>query len=132
MTEGGCNCGQIHYKCEGDPIVVAQCHCRNCQRQSGSAFSVNLLLKGSQVTLEGELTTYEDKDTLTGNPVLRQFCGTCGSPIFSVPADGKGMMIVKLGTLDDPSPFKPGASVWTSTAMPWVEPAGKYKFEQNA
>ena len=93
---------------------------------------MNLLLKGSQVTLEGELTTYEDKDTLTGNPVLRQFCGTCGSPIFSVPADGKGMMIVKLGTLDDPSPFKPGASVWTSTAMPWVEPAGKYKFEQNA
>ncbi|WP_176593656.1 GFA family protein [Sphingobium sp. EM0848] len=132
MIEGGCNCGAVRYRCEGKPIVVAQCHCRNCQRQSGSAFSVNLLFKASAVTQEGELTVYEDKDTFSGNPVMRKFCGTCGSSVFSEPTDGKGMLIVKAGTLDDPSPYVPAVSVWTSTAMPWVElPAGQHKFERN-
>lgn len=133
MIEGGCNCGAVRYRCEGKPIVVAQCHCRNCQRQSGSAFSVNLLFKASAVTQEGALTVYEDKDTFSGNAVLRKFCGICGSPIFSEPTDGKDMLIVKAGTLDDPSAYVPGVSVWTSTAMPWVElAAGQYKFERNA
>jgi hypothetical protein len=132
MIEGGCNCGWIRYRCEGEPMVVAQCHCRNCQRQSGSAFSVNLLFKASAVTHEGELTVYEDKDSFSGNPVLRTFCGRCGSAIFSEPTDGKGGLIVKAGTLDDPAPFAPTVSIWTSTAMPWVEPAGRYRFERNS
>lgn len=133
MIEGGCNCGAVRYRAEGDPIVVAQCHCRNCQRQSGSAFSVNLLFKGDSVSAEGELTTYDDSDTFSGNSVLRKFCGRCGSPIFSEPTDGKGLMIVKAGTLDDPSAFVPTVSVWTSTALPWVTLSeSQYKFERNA
>lgn len=133
MIEGGCNCGAVRYRAEGDPIVVAQCHCSNCRKQSGSAFSVNLLFKASAVTQEGDLTVYEDKDTHSGNAVLRQFCGRCGSPIFSEPTDGKGLLIVKAGTLDDPAPFAPTVSVWTATALPWVTlPEGQYKVERNA
>lgn len=133
MIEGGCNCGGVRYKIEGKPVVVAQCHCRNCQRQSGSAFSVNLMVKADGVTTTGELTTYEDRDTHSGNPVLRRFCGTCGSPIFSELANGNGMVIVKVGTLDAPEAFKPSVSVWTSTKMPWVElPEGQHSFPQNA
>lgn len=133
MIEGGCNCGAVRYRAEGDPIVVAQCHCTNCQRQSGSAFSVNLLFKGTAVSQEGDLSVYEDKDTFSGNAVLRKFCGRCGSPIFSELTDGKGLLIVKAGTLDDPAPFVPTVSVWTSTALPWViRPEGQYAFEKNA
>lgn len=132
MIEGGCNCGAVRYRAEGAPIVVAQCHCTNCRRQSGSAFSVNLLFKGSAVTHEGALSVYEDKDTFSGNSVLRKFCGRCGSPVFSEPTDGKGMLIVKAGTLDDPAPFAPTVSVWTSTALPWVTlPEGQHRFEKN-
>lgn len=131
MIEGGCNCGDIRYRCEGAPVVVAQCHCRNCQRQSGSAFSVNLIFPESDVTLEGELSVYEDKDTFSGNSVMRKFCGTCGSPIFTQVPDGKGMLIVKLGTLDDPKPYVPVATLWTSTALPWVEPVGERRYERN-
>lgn len=132
MTEGGCNCKAIRYRIEGKPAVVAQCHCRNCQRQSGSAFSVNLLVKAADVTLDGDLTVYEDRDTSSGNPVYRKFCGNCGSPIFSQQDDGNGMLIVKAGTLDDPAPFAPMISLWTSTRLPWVQlPEQQKKFERN-
>lgn len=133
MIEGGCNCGAIRYRAEGAPVVVAQCHCTNCRKQSGSAFSVNLLFKKDAVSHDGDLTVYEDKDTLSGNPVLRKFCGRCGSPIFSETTDGRGMLVVKAGTLDDPAPFAPAVSIWTATALPWVTlPEGQMKFEQNA
>ena len=117
MIQGGCNCGAIRYRIEGKPVVVAQCHCKNCQRQSGSAFSVNLIVPAEGVSTTGILTTYEDRDTLSGNPVYRRFCGACGSPIFSNLSDSNGMSIVKVGTLDVPAPFAPSISVWTSTKM---------------
>jgi len=133
MIEGGCNCGSVRYKLAGTPVITAQCHCRNCQRQSGSAFSVNLVVRQSEVETTGELTTFVDRDTLSGNPVYRRFCGTCGSPIFSDLSDSKGMTIIKLGTLDDPAAFAPTVSVWTSTKLPWVElPDGQHSFVQNA
>ena len=132
MIEGGCNCGGVRYQIAGKPIVVAQCHCKNCQRQSGSAFSVNLMVKAEGVTTKGDLTTYEDRDTLSGNAVYRRFCGTCGSPIFSELADNNGMVIVKAGTLDDPTSLVPGVSVWTSTKLPWVTlPEGQHSFPEN-
>lgn len=132
MIEGGCNCGAIRYRIDGKPAVVAQCHCRNCQRQSGSAFSVNLLIKADSVTSTGSLTTYEDRDTFSGSPVYRRFCGICGSPVFSEPAQGNGMVVVKAGTLDDPGGFTPGVSLWTSTQWPWVTlPEGQKAYPQN-
>jgi hypothetical protein len=130
MIEGGCNCKAIRYRIDAKPVVVAQCHCRNCQRQSGSAFSVNLMVPAAKVETTGELSTYVDHDTASGNPVYRRFCGRCGSPIFSDLHEGNGMTIVKAGTLDDPGAFAPVLSVWTSTALPWVTPAGK-AFERN-
>ncbi|MBK6707942.1 MAG: GFA family protein [Sphingomonadales bacterium] len=133
MIAGGCNCGAVRYQIEGNPVVVAQCHCKNCQRQSGSAFSVNLMVPVAGVTSTGELAVYEDRDTRSGNAVYRKFCGKCGSPIFSDLAEGNGMTIVKVGTLDDPAPFAPVVSVWTSTKMPWVElPQGQRGFPENA
>lgn len=133
MIEGGCNCGAIRYRAQGAPVVVAQCHCSNCRKQSGSAFSVNLLFKKDVVSHDGDLTVYEDTETLSGNPVLRKFCGRCGSPIFSETTDGRGMLVVKAGTLDDPAPFAPTVSIWTATALPWVIlPEGQYKVEKNA
>lgn len=131
--EGGCNCGAVRYRIAGDPVAVAQCHCRNCQRQSGSAFSLNLLVRASAAEIAGILTTYEDRDTESGRPVLRKFCGTCGSPIVSVPTPGNGMLIVKAGTLDDPAAVTPRVSVWTDTRLPWVAlPEAQRTFPRNA
>jgi len=132
MVEGGCNCGAIRYRIAGETGVVAQCHCRNCQRQTGSAFSFNLVLASDSVEITGTPAIYRDTDTSSGNPVDRMFCSNCGSQIFSRPSLDKGRLIVKAGTLDDPTPFVPAVSLWTSSRLPWVDiPAGVASYPKN-
>lgn len=118
---GGCNCGAIRYSFAADPVAVVACHCENCRRQSGGAYSVNAVFPTASLSLEGTPTDYQDTNTESGNPVLRQFCGTCGSPIFSRLAGDGAQVIVKVGTLDEPGTLAPQAQVWTDTAMPWVD-----------
>lgn len=130
--EGGCNCGAVRYRLSGAPMAVAVCHCSNCRRQSGSAFSVNVVVRDDAMHVSGKLTTWEDPDTESGQPVLRQFCATCGSPIRSLSATSPKLAIVKAGTADDPGQFVPAIHVWTSSALPWVDiPAGLPQFARN-
>ena len=98
-VQGGCNCGSIRYTIPAKPLTVVACHCRNCQRQSGSAYSVNLIVKAKDMSVEGELALYTDNDTNSGNPVLRKFCGKCGSPIRSENIRGEGGYARRSGTL---------------------------------
>lgn len=133
VVEGGCNCGAIRYRLTGDPLVVAICHCTNCRRQSGSAFSVNVVMRADAMAMTGNVATYEDADTESGSPVLRQYCAQCGSPIRSLSTAAPNIAIVKAGTADDPARFVPAMHVWTDTALPWVDiPAGLPQFPRNA
>lgn len=130
--EGGCNCGAVRYSVSSKPLMVAVCHCANCRRQSGSAFSVNIVVKSSLMEIRGDLATFEDADTQSGSPVLRQFCSRCGSPIRSLSAAQQAISIVKAGTTDDPSLFVPAMHVWTSSALPWIPlPDDLPRFERN-
>ncbi|MBW8811808.1 MAG: GFA family protein [Caulobacterales bacterium] len=130
MIEGGCNCGAVRYRIEGPPLGVAACHCMRCRRQSGSAYSVNLLVSPAGMTVTGALSVFEDTDTTSGAPVYREFCGSCGSPIRSVLGANPAMVAVKVGTLDDPEPFAPGLHVFTRSKIGWVEiPAGVPQFD---
>lgn len=130
--EGGCNCGAVRYRLEGTPLAVAVCHCANCRRQSGSAFSVNVVVRADAMTLSGQLTSWEDRDTESGAPVMREFCATCGSPIRSLSLASPKVAIVKAGTADDPGKFVPALHVWTASALPWVDiPAGLPQFPRN-
>lgn len=130
--EGGCNCGAVRYVLTQEPQAVAVCHCRNCRKQSGSAFSVNLVVPESAMQVTGELASYDDLDTGSGKPVHRQYCPHCGSPIRSLMESSPGVAAVKAGTLDDPGRFKPGLHVWTASALPWVEiPADLPTFAHN-
>jgi hypothetical protein len=132
-VEGGCNCGAVRYRLMGDPLAVAVCHCTNCRRQSGSAFSVNVVVRSDAMHMTGDVATWEDRDTESGEPVLRQFCAICGSPIRSLSAASPKVAIVKAGTADDPGQFTPAIHVWTASALPWVEiPAGLPQFARNA
>ena len=102
---GRCLCGEITYEIEGDLIATAVCHCDHCQRQSGGAFSVNLIVHESQLALSGTLSTFEDRvEERRAVYVHRRFCGQCGSPIFSALVEPAGVLAVKAGTLDDGSP----------------------------
>lgn len=132
MIEGGCNCGDVRYRIEGDPLAVAVCHCTQRRRQSGSAYSVNLVVAASAMTLDGPLSAYDDPETSSGAPVRREFCGRCGSPIRSIPAAPPNIVVVKAGTADVPEGLVPTIHLWTRSKLPWVEiPAGMVTFERN-
>jgi hypothetical protein len=122
---GGCNCGQLRYEIRGEPSVVLACHCLNCQRQSGSAFSVNLIITADQLTLHGEPKVYDDANTESGQHAYRHFCGHCGSPILTTSALFPHIRVIKAGTLDERKGFAPQAHCWTDTAFDWFQlPAG--------
>lgn len=129
---GGCNCGAVRYVLGSPPIAVAACHCTNCRKQSGAAYSINLVVRASTLTVEGDLTTFSDTDTDSGAPVERQFCAACGSPIRSIPVAAPKFVALKAGTLDDAAPFAPQIHIWTRSKLPWVElPAGAVQFEKG-
>jgi hypothetical protein len=126
MTQTGrCLCGAITYEIAGDLIATAVCHCDHCQRQSGGAFSVNLIVHESQIVVSGELSTFEDRGE-HGDAVYvhRRFCAQCGSPIYSGLVEPAGVLAVKAGTLDDRSGVTPTVEVWCDDKQPWVQLPG--------
>ena len=83
---GKCLCGAISYVIDIRPAVTGVCHCKNCQRQAGSAFSTLAGVPVSELHIAGTPKLYTDPDTNSGNTVKRFFCGDCGSPIYSAVA----------------------------------------------
>lgn len=124
-TTGQCLCGEIRYSLDADPVMSGVCHCKNCQRQAGSAFSTLAGVPKEAFELSsGELKLYEDKDTESGNAVQRFFCGDCGSPIFSALGPDNPMIFLKTGTLDDTSNFAVQFHAWCDSKQPWVQLEG--------
>lgn len=117
---GGCLCGKIRYETTGDPALVAVCHCKNCQKQAGTAFSIIAGWPRASVKVTGDIATYRDKGD-SGLAVLRKFCSTCGSPILSDAEGMPALSFVKAGTLDDTSWLKPSVHVFCDSKQPWVQ-----------
>jgi len=129
--EGGCSCGHVRYRVEGGPIFVNNCHCRLCQRQTGSTSVVNAYFESEAVTLlEGELTEHEVAAG-SGGPHIICRCSQCGSALWShYPRLGRLGLGLRAGTMDDPGAFAPDAVIFTESKMPWVAlPEGIPAFE---
>ncbi len=116
---GGCLCGQVRYELAGDPLATLICHCVNCQKQAGAAFSVNVIVAEPNLTVQGELRTFDDAGD-SGNAVHRKFCPNCGSPIISVLAASPGIVALKAGTLDDTTGLSPQVQAWCDSKQDWV------------
>jgi hypothetical protein len=129
--EGGCLCGQVRYHSDAEPVVQAVCHCKNCQKQAGTAFSVIVGVPAASLKVEGEMKTYLDHGD-SGAPVERRFCADCGSPILSQLAGGPPLVYLKAGTLDDTSWLDPKVHVWTRSHQAWLPiPEGVIAMETN-
>lgn len=101
--EGGCYCGKIRYAAEGEPMLKAQCHCRECQYISGGAPNMFMLMPPSGFNyVQGEPRQFTRSDL--ENPVTREFCADCGTHL-TTRRPGLPAVILKVGTLDDPSVF---------------------------
>lgn len=117
---GGCACGAVRYECNADPVLVVHCCCRDCQRTSGAQMSTNAVVPdGAFKVTAGETRTFETRGD-SGGTVVRHFCPTCGSNLFSRPTALAGMVVVKVGTLDDPAGVVPGMTIFTRSAPPWA------------
>ncbi len=116
---GGCLCGAVRYSTKAEPAMIAVCHCTDCQKQNGTAFSVNVLVPFDQVEISGEsLAQYESTGT-SGQKVSRNFCSNCGSPLATLFEGFGGLAAIKVGTLDDNSWVKPGVQIWCDSLQPW-------------
>jgi len=118
---GACLCGSIRYEADAEPVAVVACHCVTCQKNTGSAFSLNLGLPADAVKIKGPtLARYEDHTGSSGKPFYRTFCSKCGSPIAAGGDAYPGLTFIKAGTLDDPSWVKPSTHLWCGEKLPWV------------
>jgi hypothetical protein len=116
--EGGCACGAVRYRLTAEPLIVHCCHCLNCQRQTGSAFVVNVLIEADQVEVGGEPEPVAVPRGSKKQKIWR--CPACQIAVFSqytTPA----IRFVRAGTLDDPSSVAPDVHIYTRSKLPWVE-----------
>ena len=117
--EGGCSCGAVRYRLASDPMFVHCCHCLNCQRQTGSAFVVNLLIEADRVeVLEGfPQPVAVPRDDGSTQRIFR--CPTCQVAVYSTYGRPE-VRFVRGGTLDDPSSVTPDVHIYTRSKLPWV------------
>jgi hypothetical protein len=116
---GGCACGAIRYECSAAPVRMVNCHCRDCQLASGSAYSPTLVMARQAMKITKGCTTPFEKLADSGNVARREFCATCGTPLFASSSANSNYVGVKAASLDDPSWFKPEADVWVGSAQVW-------------
>jgi hypothetical protein len=115
---GGCACGAVRYECTAAPVFSWLCHCRDCQRASGSAFCPVLYVPKTALTISGE-STYYDVQAESGNQVSRGFCPRCGSPLFIQAELVPQLQGLWAASLDEPRQFQPSVQVWSGSAQPW-------------
>ena len=99
-------------------MVVAHCHCKDCQRVSGAGHTTGAMFATTQFTITGSFAEYA-LESNAGNQVTKVFCPTCGSPIFGRNDGMEGFVTVSLGTLDDSSTFKPEVVIFASNKKTW-------------
>lgn len=121
---GGCLCGKVRYSAGVDPTFTAVCHCRNCRKASGSAFSIVVGVPPASLSVQGELKTFGDKGD-SGKAILRRFCPDCGSAVLDEAEVMPGVVMVQVGTLDDPGWVKPTMQIYCDSAQPWVQLGGE-------
>ncbi|PSS12167.1 hypothetical protein M430DRAFT_125540 [Amorphotheca resinae ATCC 22711] len=125
--EGTCLCGAVRVEVKDDNLFGGQrrghvCHCTNCRKTAGTAAATNLLIESDKVVLSGEhnLKEYIDTQTLSGTPLSRYFCFTCGNPIKSVTSLYPGKVILKLGIF--PKIPVPEWESFASQRQSWEKP----------
>lgn len=116
---GGCQCNQVRYNVLEGPIRLTACHCKQCQKQSGSAFGLSLLIKKNAIELSGTLKKF-DRIADSGNHNTGYFCPNCGNRIYNRPHRLNELLNLKPGTLDDTQWLYPEFSQWMKSAQGWV------------
>jgi len=119
MRVASCTCGELKATCIGEPVRVSMCHCLNCQRRTGSAFSLTSRWPAERVTVEGTSHAYR----LTGDEgstATFRFCPSCGATVYFESDGIPGMISVPVGAFADPTFPPPQVSVYGVRKHPWI------------
>jgi len=118
-AEGGCSCAAVRYRLTSEPLFTHCCHCLNCQRQTGSAFVINLLIEADRVELlAGDPQPVEvPRDDGSTQRIYR--CADCQVAVFSEYGRPE-IKFVRAGTLDEPSQVTPDVHIYTRSKVPWI------------
>ena len=117
--EGGCACGAVRYRLTSDPLITHCCHCLNCQRQTGSAFVINLLIEADRVELLAGVPQAVDVPRDDGNTQRISRCPTCQVAVYSDYGRPE-VLFVRAGTLDRPESVTPDVHIFTKSKLSWV------------
>ena len=123
MRTGGCLCGAVRYRLRGEPVQVGRCHCADCRKESGSAFSVygNWPIEAFEVS--GEIASYDG----------RGFCPRCGARLLNPAEPGDTLIEIRIGSLDEaPFELKPEHEIWVKRRESWIPPLeGVAQYDEN-
>ena len=121
VHEGGCLCGAIRYRANGNPRRGTACHCTFCQRSTGGALSIHAWFDEQNVEFTGEeLATYEQRSDESNYWLRLHFCNRCATTVMLTLEKAPGICLISGGTLDDPNSFKIDTHVWTRSAQHWM------------
>jgi hypothetical protein len=127
---GGCACAAVRYRLVSQPMFVHCCHCRDCQRQTGSAFVLNALIEADRVTLLSGNPEPVAVATDSGRPQEIYRCPSCRVAVWSVYGGVHKLLFIRVGTLDDSAALTPDVHIYVRSKLPWVAlPEGIPAFE---
>jgi hypothetical protein len=128
--EGGCACAAVRYRMTSPPMAVHCCHCRDCQRQTGSAFVLNALIEAARVEVQTGAVVRSPMPTDSGRPHGIYRCSSCGTALWSEYGGLEKLRFMRVGTLDEPRALAPTVHIYTRSKHPWVRlPDGVPAFE---
>ena len=130
--DGGCDCRGVRYRLLSAPLIVHACHCRWCQRETGSAFVLNAMIESERVELLAGEPLVVDTPSASGKGQKIARCPTCHVALWShYPGGGPFLRFVRVGTLDDPDALPPDVHIFTASKQRWlVLPEGARAFEE--
>jgi hypothetical protein len=128
-TQGGCLCGAVRYRFTGEPLAFYQCHCTDCQRQTGSAFGLSMIARREELTtLAGEPARFRVSMS-DGRVKCGRFCANCAARVWGEPVRFPQLVVLRPGTFDTPPAVPPFGDIWTRSARPWVSFTEGPRFE---
>jgi hypothetical protein len=117
---GGCACGAVRYELSAPPVMIYNCHCKNCQKITGSAFTVAATVFENALTFVKGAPKRTVWNADSGTERFGLFCGDCGSRIANGQTPTNGMLSLRAGTFDDTSWVEPAGDIWTKSAQKWI------------
>ena len=117
---GGCNCGQLRYRVTKEPLTSYICHCHRCQKRTGSAFSMSIVIPATGLHFEKGEPTKTERILANGSKYCSYVCAHCHSRRLCTQRDDWPTINLRAGTLDDTARIRPVAQIWTSSAQAWA------------